>query len=395
MAVTSSGDMNYLTIGANSYKVVDPDALHSVPIATNETVGGVKGGGSGISIAADGTISSTAASQMVWYGTCSTTASTAAKVVTCSGYTLQAGSIIGILFTTANTAATPTLNVNSTTAKSIYVGTATPNSTTNVLKWSVNTMIYFMYDGTYYRYITSVSVGSVVPSRGANTWYGTSSTGISVQTKVSTIDNYVLTTGSLVSITFSNSNTYTSAKIMLNVNSTGAKDVYYNGAVTSSTNTLLWNAKDTLTFMYDGTGYQFLCKSIADVDISGKVDVTTLDDDYESHIYNNGVDGILLQGIDTYTNMVGDAYVSANIVSLDIAHEGNTVSTVAVDTYGVVISSQGTNGVVIQNIVTPTNNTDAANKAYVDGLISALTNTEIDNAVAAAVTVANGNNIQY
>ena len=93
--------------------------------------------------------------------------------------------------------------------------------------------------------------------------------------------------------------------------------------------------------------------------------------------------------------MVGDAYVSANIVSLNIAHEGNTVSTVALDGYGVTISSQGTSGVVIQNVVTPTNNTDAANKAYVDGLVSALTNTEIDNAVAAAVTVANGNNIQY
>ena len=41
-----------------------------------------------------------------WYGTCSTTASTSEKAVTCSGYTLNAGNIIGVLFSTANTADT-------------------------------------------------------------------------------------------------------------------------------------------------------------------------------------------------------------------------------------------------------------------------------------------------
>lgn len=198
----------------------------------------------------------------VWYGTSSTTASTAAKVVTCSDYTLQTGSIIGISFSTANTAATPTLNINSTGAKSIYVGASTPNATDNVLKWSANTMVYFLYDGTYFRYITSVSAGSVVPSRGANTWYGTSSTAATTQAKTSTIDNFVLTKGAVVYITFSTANTYSSAKITLNINSTGAKDVYYNNAVTSSTNTLLWNAGETLIFIYSGSYYYYAGKSI-------------------------------------------------------------------------------------------------------------------------------------
>lgn len=199
--------------------------------------------------------------QGTWYGTSSTTASTAAKVVTCSGFTLSAGAIIGVLFSTANTAATPTLNVNSTGATAIYVGNSTPSATTNVLKWSANTLVYFVYDGTYYRYITSVSAGSVTPSRGANTWYGTSSTGATTQAKTSTIDNFVLTKGAVAVITFSTANTYTSAKITLNINSTGAKDVYYNNAVTSSTNTLLWNAGETLTFIYNGTGYYFVGKN--------------------------------------------------------------------------------------------------------------------------------------
>lgn len=197
-----------------------------------------------------------------WYGTSSTTASTAAKVVTCSGYALSTGAIIGVLFSTANTAATPTLNVNSTGAKTIYIGGNTAlNDTTNVLKWSVNTMVYFMYDGTYYRYLTAVAAASVDQPRGANTWYGTSNTAASTQAKVSTINNFVLTKGAIASIYFSTANTYTSAKITLNINSTGAKDVYYNGTVTSATNTCHWPANTVVTFIYDGTGYQVIAMS--------------------------------------------------------------------------------------------------------------------------------------
>lgn len=207
-----------------------------------------------------------------FYGTSDTTASTAAKVVTCSNFVYKSGVIIGVLFSTANTAATPTLNVNSTGAKSIYVGASTPSATTNVLKWSANTMVYFLCDGTNYRYLTSVSAASVTPSRGANTWYGTSNTSASTQAKTSTIDNYVLTKGSLISITFSTANTYTAAKITLNINSTGAKDIYYKGAVTSSTNTLLWNANETLTFIYNGTGYYFVTKTAP---ILSSTDITT------------------------------------------------------------------------------------------------------------------------
>lgn len=56
----------------------------------------------------------------IFYGTCSTAASTAAKVVTCSDYDqIGAGDIILVSFTYPNTASNPTLNVNSTGAKSL------------------------------------------------------------------------------------------------------------------------------------------------------------------------------------------------------------------------------------------------------------------------------------
>ena len=124
-------------------------------------------------------------------------------------------------------------------------------------------MIYFMYDGTQYRYLYANASGAHTQPRGSAVWYGTSNSTASTYVKDSTIENYVLTKGSLVVINFSTANTYASGTITLNVNSTGAKNVYYNGAVTSSTNTLLWDANTVITFIYDGTGYQFISASKA------------------------------------------------------------------------------------------------------------------------------------
>ena len=134
--------INSISDGTNTYKFVD-DSSGYITSATDTITG--------------------------WYRTCSTDAPTATKVVTCSNYVLNKGNIIGILFSTANTAATPQLNINSTGAKSIYIGTSNPNGTNNTLKWSADTIIYFMYDGSNYRYITSIAPATTLQPRGANT----------------------------------------------------------------------------------------------------------------------------------------------------------------------------------------------------------------------------------
>lgn len=212
--------------------------------------------------------------QTTWYGTSSTAASTAAKVVTCSGFTLSAGAIISVLFSTANTAATPTLNINSTGAKSIYVGGTTPSATTNPLKWSANTLLTFQYDGTYFRFLGAQSAGSVASSRGAGTWYGTSSTAATTAAKAVTCANFVMTRGALISVTFSTASTVAGA-ITLNVNSTGAKTIYYNNAATSASNTLTWTAGETLTFIYSGSYYYYVGRSKQESG-SGGASVTVL-----------------------------------------------------------------------------------------------------------------------
>ena len=68
----------------------------------------------------------------------------------------------------------------------------------------------------------------------ANSIIATCSTGAGTAAKVATLSGYRLTTGSIF-LWLNNSNTSAGA-LTLNVNSTGAKTIYYNGVLTSSTN---------------------------------------------------------------------------------------------------------------------------------------------------------------
>lgn len=84
----------------------------------------------------DGKASNSDLAKYTHYGTCTTAAATAAKAVTCSGFVLETGAEIEILFTYGNTAASPTLNINSTSAKSI------------IGAWSDGQLMRVRYDGT-------------------------------------------------------------------------------------------------------------------------------------------------------------------------------------------------------------------------------------------------------
>ncbi len=147
---TSGNELGTITINGTPSKIygVDysgkQDALVSgtnIKTINNESVLG----SGNISISGDTT---------TWYGTCSTTASTTAKTVTCSGFTKTTGAVIAITFSTANTANAPTLNINSTTATATYKGNAVTSSS-NPLKWGAGDTLTFMYDGSYYKYLST------------------------------------------------------------------------------------------------------------------------------------------------------------------------------------------------------------------------------------------------
>ena len=87
----------------------------------------------------------------IFYGTCSTGASTADKVVTCAGFTttdLKAGTVLWVKVANAQTYnGAPTINVNSTGAVNVKrVGT------TNAARyeWVAGELICFVHDGSYW-----------------------------------------------------------------------------------------------------------------------------------------------------------------------------------------------------------------------------------------------------
>lgn len=90
------------------------------------------------------------------YSICSTAAATAAKVVSMSKFTLATGAIALVRFTVTNTAANPTLNINSTGAKAIrYRNTVIPAG-----YLAANRTYMFVYDGSYYQLVGDVDTNT-------------------------------------------------------------------------------------------------------------------------------------------------------------------------------------------------------------------------------------------
>ena len=194
---------------------------------------------------------------------CSTAGGTQAKVVTLKGFTLVKGAKLIVNLKNANTyAGAITLNVNSTGAKTIrWNGTVTSASTYAMTAGYYNCY----YDGTYWcmdsgtearsaRYASSADYAAQAEYTRGNAYCTTAS---ATQAKVANMRGYVLAVGAFP-ITFTNANTY-NGKITLNVNSRGAKDVWINGAVSSSTNKTL--PAGTYLCFYDGTKYMISTES--------------------------------------------------------------------------------------------------------------------------------------
>lgn len=88
------------------------------------------------------------------FGTCSTAAATAAKTVsiTTGTFSLEAGAMVAVKFSNANSASSPTLNVASTGAKNIFVNGA-QITTNSGAKGLLKGTVIFIYDGTQYHLI--------------------------------------------------------------------------------------------------------------------------------------------------------------------------------------------------------------------------------------------------
>lgn len=94
---------------------------------------------------------------------------------------------------------------------------------------------------------------SVVCGDSAFVGYGTCSTAIGTAGKTVTISNFTLAVGALVTVAFTNGNTSTVST--LNVNGTGAKEIWLNGARLDGITILAGNI---VQMVYDGTYYRII-----------------------------------------------------------------------------------------------------------------------------------------
>ena len=197
-----------------------------------------------------------------YYGTCVNQAANQNKVVTISAdqhFSLTTGTIIFVKFDANNTysatAENPVkLNVNNTGNINIYAGSSsTPTGTNTTFFGRTNHVNQYIYDGSYWVWSgSSADNNNTYTPQGLGIGYGTCGTAASTTAKTATLSGYGLVTNGTVAIKFTNA---VPANATLNINSKGAKAIYYRGsAITSG----IINAGDTATFFYNGSQYHLV-----------------------------------------------------------------------------------------------------------------------------------------
>ena len=135
-----------------------------------------------------------------------------------------------------------------------------------------------MYDGTYYQLVGDLDSNTTYSNASLGQGYGTCDTAAATAAKVVTLSSYALTLGGVVAVKF----TYNvPANATMNINSKGAKAIYYDGAAITAN---VIQAGDTATFIYDGTHYILLTtdrlakNAVTGVSLSGKTITVTKGD---------------------------------------------------------------------------------------------------------------------
>jgi|GEM_PF-5271589 len=156
------------------------------------------------------------------YGTCSTAAGTAAKVVSIPGFALATGAEVTVRFTVTNTASSPTLNVNGTGAKPIQYR----NAAISAGDLAANRVYKFVYDGGAWELVGDINIDT-------NTTYAAATTSNLGLVKVGT--NISVSEGT----------------ISVANGSTSAKGVVQLSSATNSTSTTLAATSSAVKAAYD------------------------------------------------------------------------------------------------------------------------------------------------
>jgi hypothetical protein len=178
------------------------------------------------------------------YGTCTTAAATAAKVVTLAGFVRKTGSVVGVKFSIANTAANPTLNVNNTGASPTYDYMTNAYPVASAIGTGTH---YFQWNGSQWVLLNPLTFCKYYET--------TCSTAARTTAKVTaTISGFARSIGAIIKVTFTYANTATSPT--LNVNSTGAAAIYDYRTGTYPITGAMWAG--THFFIYTGSAWLLL-----------------------------------------------------------------------------------------------------------------------------------------
>lgn len=149
-------------------------------------------------------------------------------------------------------ASTTTLNINNLGARTVR--RCTSNLTTHL---PVNTVVILTYTtisttGYWVWADYNSDTNTTYTNASLGQGYGTCTTAEATTAKVVTLSSYSLVTGGIVAVKF----TYAvPASATMNINSKGAKSIYYRGsAITSG----IIQAGDIATFIYNGSQYHLL-----------------------------------------------------------------------------------------------------------------------------------------
>lgn len=185
-----------------------------------------------------------------YMATCSTEGDQPEKVITIaddSFKSLKLGDSIIVKYVNTNTVQNCTLNVNDSGAKQIWYSESIFEGDTDYVCGRADHYIKYVYDGTYWVWMGHCSDEGSESSSGLS--YGICNTEETSLAKEVTIDGFTQLIGVCLLIKFINS---VKANSTLNINSLGAKPIYYNGQAVPDNVIATGN---TALLLYDGTNY--------------------------------------------------------------------------------------------------------------------------------------------
>jgi hypothetical protein len=106
-------------------------------------------------------------------------------------------------------------------------------------------------------------------------FYGSCATGASTASKVVVCEEFTeadLVVGTRITVYFTNANSY-NGQATLNINSTGAKNIYYNGTTTNAR--YMWVAGESVDFIYNGTQWATINGGLATTSYYGVTKLAT------------------------------------------------------------------------------------------------------------------------